>query len=71
MTNIGLNIHSNMLCDISKKNKSRLLLCFAGLGIFFAWRNRKTVYGIVARASILVAFVYIVDFGVFLPATDA
>jgi hypothetical protein len=64
MTNIGLNIHSNMLCD-------RLLLCFAGLGIFFAWRNRKAVYGIVARASILVAFVYIVDFGVFLPATDA
>jgi hypothetical protein len=53
-----------MLCD-------RLLLCFAGLGIFFAWRNSKAVYGIVARASILVAFVYIVDFGVFLPATDA
>jgi alkylhydroperoxidase family enzyme len=23
MTNIGLNIHSDMLCDISKKNKSR------------------------------------------------
>lgn len=26
MTNIGLNIHSDMLCDISKKNKSH----FAG-----------------------------------------
>ena len=23
MTNIGLNIHSDMLCDITKKNKSR------------------------------------------------
>ncbi|MGI0013917.1 MAG: hypothetical protein ACREBU_10825 [Nitrososphaera sp.] len=42
-----------------------VLLCFAGLGIFFAWRNRRAVYGIVAGAAIFAAFVYVADFGVF------